>query len=207
MSWSKKFGAENIHQLGDVEQVERRSQALALLDAILIPEWEDRYFSFNCRWNLERQERMASMRNGQGDEYFILYSRSGVAGKVYCDECQLAPEDARAAVPSTFAAFMTEPAFSISTSTFFFWNVGLQRTWSASPSQPNGYAWLGFLARGPSAYLEWVNAYLEKEIDSMSVDRVFETLTITEELVAQLNSDRDLSELAEDLDEIGLSIR
>jgi hypothetical protein len=207
MSWAKDFGVEFIHELDAVEQLERRSKALAVLDAILIPEWEDRYFSFNCRWNSAQVERMASMRNGHGDEYFILFSQNGAVGKVYCDEDQLAHEAARAAVPPTFAGFMTEAAFSIATSTFFFWNVGTQGAWSVAPTQPNGYAWLGFLSRGPSVYREWVSAYLEKEVDSKAVDQVFETLTVTEKLVAQLNSDRDLSELAEDLDEIGTSIR
>ena len=55
--------------LPDIPTVRRRSQALAILDAILCPEWAYRYFSFDSRWG--PGEEMASMRNGSGDEYSI----------------------------------------------------------------------------------------------------------------------------------------
>ena len=50
-------------------------QSLAMLDAILSPEWEYRHFSFNSRW--APFEQMGSMRNGQGDHYFALFSAVG----------------------------------------------------------------------------------------------------------------------------------
>jgi hypothetical protein len=50
-------------------------QSLALLDAILSPDWEYRYFSFDSRWG--PSERMGSMRNGQGDHWFALFSSAG----------------------------------------------------------------------------------------------------------------------------------
>ena len=49
------------------EEILKRSRALAALDLILSPEWEDRYYSFNSRW--DSNEMMASMRNGSGDEW------------------------------------------------------------------------------------------------------------------------------------------
>ncbi len=48
------------------------SRSLAMLDAIMSPEWEYRYFSFNANWDASLGERMASMRNGSGDEYFAI---------------------------------------------------------------------------------------------------------------------------------------
>src|SRR5438552_1282799 len=59
--------------------LERRCIALATLDAILSPEWQYRYYSFNRNWDLEAGTRMASMRNGSGDDYFILFLPDGTA--------------------------------------------------------------------------------------------------------------------------------
>ena len=47
-----------------------RSQSLAMLEAIVSPDdWDMRLYSFDAHW--APGERMASMRNGLGDEYFI----------------------------------------------------------------------------------------------------------------------------------------
>lgn len=61
--------------LPDVEGLRKLTQSLAMLDAIMSPEWEDRYYSFNSQW--DAGEMMASMRNGSGDEYFILFGPHG----------------------------------------------------------------------------------------------------------------------------------
>lgn len=61
--------------LPDIESLRRRSQALAMLDAIVCPEWEGRYYSFNASWG--ETEAMGSMRNGSGDDWFILFSPLG----------------------------------------------------------------------------------------------------------------------------------
>lgn len=52
--------------LPDIANLKRRTKALAMLEAIVCPEWEYRYYSYNSRWS--SGEEMASMRNGQGDE-------------------------------------------------------------------------------------------------------------------------------------------
>jgi hypothetical protein len=53
--------------------------ALAMLDALLSPEWQDRYYSFNQRWSLPSGTRTGSMRNGSGDDLFILFFPDGSA--------------------------------------------------------------------------------------------------------------------------------
>jgi hypothetical protein len=55
-----------------------------MLDAILEPEWEYRYYSFNSRWS--PGEMMASMRDGSGDGYFILFDKHGAAIKGFAHE-------------------------------------------------------------------------------------------------------------------------
>ena len=59
-----------VRRLPDVPRVREISQAIALLDAILSPDWSSRYFSFDAEW--APGEALASMRNGSGDEYSIV---------------------------------------------------------------------------------------------------------------------------------------
>jgi hypothetical protein len=42
---------KKIEALPTIDEVVKRSQALALLDAIIMPEWDCRYFSFNRHWS------------------------------------------------------------------------------------------------------------------------------------------------------------
>ncbi len=59
-----------INELPSVERVKYVAQGLALLDAIIMPEWECRCFSFNCNWDGAGQEMMGSMRDGSGLSIF-----------------------------------------------------------------------------------------------------------------------------------------
>ncbi len=54
-----------------------RTKALAALDLVLSPEWEYRYYSFNAAWS--PNEQMASMRNGSGDEWWLVFHADGWA--------------------------------------------------------------------------------------------------------------------------------
>ena len=74
---------KNINDLPSIDEVRKISQGLALIDSIIMPEWECRYFSFNSNWDGSRGEMMASMRDGTGAEYFINFSEIGVVGKVF----------------------------------------------------------------------------------------------------------------------------
>lgn len=65
-----------LKSLPDIEGLRKLTESLAMLDAIMSPEWEYRYYSFNSKWG--EGEMMASMRNGSGDEYFILFDSHGV---------------------------------------------------------------------------------------------------------------------------------
>jgi hypothetical protein len=63
--------------LPSIHELIQRTQALAALDLILSPEWEYRTYSFNSAW--APGERMASMRNGCGDEWWIVFHADGWA--------------------------------------------------------------------------------------------------------------------------------
>ena len=62
-------------RLPDISTLRRRCQALAMLDAILCPEREYRYYSYDQA--LAPGRRLASMHDGSGNEYSIVFSPTG----------------------------------------------------------------------------------------------------------------------------------
>ena len=85
------ISTRNLSILGSLATVERVAQSIALLDAILSPEWQYRFFSFNAGWDSARHERMASMRDGSGDEYFAVFSPVGGILKGFAHESAMSP--------------------------------------------------------------------------------------------------------------------
>ncbi|GAA1654996.1 hypothetical protein [Actinoplanes couchii] len=53
-----------------------RCRALAVLEVILSPKQEARYYAFTSSWS--DGEELASMDNGCGDAWSILFSAAGV---------------------------------------------------------------------------------------------------------------------------------
>ncbi|MEO6655099.1 MAG: hypothetical protein ABIO36_03375 [Pyrinomonadaceae bacterium] len=78
-----------LNELANIENLERLCKSLAMLDAIMSPEWEYRYFSFNSKW--ADRERLASMRNGSGDEYYIWFGAIGAIIKGFDHESEMSP--------------------------------------------------------------------------------------------------------------------
>ena len=105
-------------RLPDIPRVRDRSRSLAMLDAILSPEWEYRHYSFNASWG--PAQKLASMRNGTGDDYAIVFSPAGAWIRVFDHESPMSPwtlEPPRSwpgvlyTVPTAFQACVQEPAF------------------------------------------------------------------------------------------------
>lgn len=198
-----KLAIKTLNDLPSIEDVRKRSQGLALLDTIVMPEWENRYFSFNNNWDGKGTEAMASMRDGSGSEYFLHFSIYGAVGKVLCIDDSASRSPARLAeIPSDFSVFTSEAAFSVHKATFFIWRQPGAKTWSASPSNLKEYPFLGFIVGGASTYHTWAEAYYEMRIDRAAVAEVFASLKISDNQLSVLNPGRSIEELSDDLVEI-----
>src|SRR5215216_4423547 len=75
--------------LPDIATLRNLCRSLAVLEAILSPDWESRYHSFDAAWSPE--EEMASMRNGSGDEYSIVFSPAGAYVRGFDHESSMSP--------------------------------------------------------------------------------------------------------------------
>ena len=92
---------------------------MAMLDAILCPDWQNRYYSFDAAWS--DGEQMGSMRNGSGDDFFALFNSAGCCLKGFAHEAPMSPyrDDGTKlvwpglsdCVPGDFASYLEEPAF------------------------------------------------------------------------------------------------
>lgn len=193
--------------LPSIPTLRRTAQSLAMLDAILCPEWEDRYYSFNAAWGTK--EQMASMRNGCGDDWFLLFDPAGAALKGYAHELEM--DEAYAAkiqseVPPEFASFLNEPSFCMTHATFCYWRRNNDLEWSqvnSGISDTIAEEMLDLLISGPSAYQEWIQEYLEKDISLDGIVAIFNHSPLHEDLVKSLNPEADMGAVLKEAAEIG----
>ena len=193
----------NILSLPDTSNLRDKLQSLAILDAILMQDWEMRYFSFNSKWG--PKEMTGSMRDGQGSEFFFLFNPVGVAGKIYCKE-EVRVSDVSsilARVPNVFSSFLNEAAFSINIATYYLWRQLEDSLWSIAPDRISEIPFLAFVVDQGEYYSAWAESYYEIDINRESVNAVFRHEPLTNELIASLNPEMEISTILVDCQEIG----
>jgi hypothetical protein len=204
--------------LPDVDGFRRMLQSMAMLDAVLCPEWQYRYYSFNAAWS--PGEQMGSMRDGCGDHFFAHFSAAGCWVKGFAHEYPMTPYRENPprpwtgvldAVPAEFGSCLAEPAFRVADVTFCFWRRFTDTSWQVGPIKfppdhpdPDGSgSLLSDLDGRPESYHAWAADYYEREVELSAVNHVYRHLPLTSQVVARLNSEISLEELAADISEIG----
>jgi hypothetical protein len=188
-----------------------------MLDAILSPEWQYRYYSFNWRWS--EGEQMGSMRDGCGDDFFALFNYAGCFFKGFAHEAPMSPYGRRPkkvwpgvldSVPAEFAACLQEPAFTIEDTTFCIWRRYSDRAWQRGAiefpagADPDGSeSLLSTLDGGPATYKAWAEDNYERTLPLAAVRQVYAHKPLTTKLIQWLNPDVTLEDLAADVQEIG----
>ena len=197
----------------DIEGFRRLARSLATLDAVLSPEWQYRYYSFNSIW--DDGEMMASMRDGSGDNWFALLSPHGIALHGLVHEAPMfRPEHPWPgifdSVPPQFSDFVKEPAFDSKNTSFCIWRTVNSGHWErgaldyAPGSDPDGSErLLAIFDADPEAYAGWAETYYEVKVDRASVEAIYQHSQLSEELVRSLNPDLAPGDLREDMREIG----
>lgn len=197
-------------RLPSISDLRRMTRSLAMLDAILCPEWEYRYFSFDNAWAPGME--MASMRNGCGDDWFLLFDPAGAALKGFAHELSDKQFGAKlqAQVPGVLSAFLNEPAFSMQDATFCYWRKADDADWSkveGGPEEDGAGDMLSLLVSGPTAYKAWAEGYFEVPVDLDAVSAVFAHVPLNDALIQMLNPDADVDAAYADAAGIGYPCR
>jgi hypothetical protein len=198
-------------RLPDVDRLKRLMQSLALLDAIMSPEWDYRYYSFNSQWG--PGEQMGSMRNGQGDDLFALFSDAGCFIKGFDHELTLwdVPANAfYAQLPRPFDEQAREVAFSPDHVTFCLWRAKEDEAWQqavVAAYEEDGSEYLLELLDGdPDSYRDFAARYYEQDVDGAAIAAIYGHEPVTEAFARRINPDIDWNQLQEDAAEIGYKL-
>ena len=187
----------DVPRLPPPAELERICKGLAVLDAILSPEWDSRYYSFDASW--APGERMASMRNGEGDDYFMVFTDDVAFVKGFEHERpRLDPDAVFHGLPLALAKQRTEPAFSMDRVTYGgFYADG---AWTIRGDDFGRFA----IPSGQiDRYVAFAAEYYGRELPLVPVWKITTGAPLDDELVAKIDPDRKLADLAEDVAAIG----
>lgn len=216
-----EISTRNLSRLPGIMELSKVCKSIAILDAIISPEWESRYFSFNSKWSIN--EMMASMRNGCGDEYFILFSPSGVIIKGFWHESPISPygnsgkvwPSVLSEVPVEFKSFLNEPAFCIEDTTFCIWRLLNDDRWMTGKvvyaeniikeyDDPDGSEYLLDILDGNyNTYKEWAEEYYEESFNTQVIKDIYNHKPLDDEMIKLINPNISIESIKNDIDEIG----
>ncbi|MCI5066211.1 hypothetical protein MRY87_10840 [bacterium] len=185
-----------------IEKIRRQLKRLAILDSILCPEWEYRYFSYNANWS--ETEEMGSLRDGCGGEWFFWSCKD--LGAYKC----LSPEDGLlenisevlTRIPDSYEPFKNEPAFSIDSTSCIWYREG-ERWIKHGIDVKNLITLEQVMDWSLSDYQCWAEDYYEEEYDTSSMQRIFHK-TFEDSDIMALNPEVDLDSLKTEWQEGGL---
>jgi hypothetical protein len=198
-------------QLPSIDELVRRTQALATLDLIMSPEWEYRYYSFNAKWS--PQERMASMRNGCGDEWWIVFHNDGWAAlkgvdhesEAWSDGGQELSQALQGLIPTNCGDFTSEAAFCWDTTGFAYFYMPMGGWARAndlsrySTLDAGDVELLKLLVAGAGDYVQFAEEYFERVVPESVVEAIYMHQPITERIVQSLNPDASLRAIEKEL--------
>ncbi|HET9990888.1 MAG TPA: GFA family protein [Kofleriaceae bacterium] len=187
----------DLPRLPPPARLEQICKGLAVLDAILSPEWDSRYYSFNAKWSADA--RMASMRNGSGDDYFMVFTGGLAFVKGFAHEYPRAdPAAIFYGLPPAFAPQRTEPAFSVADLTYGGWFA--EGAWTI---RGDDHGQLAIPSGQVELYCAFAADYYEREVPRGAVAAILTGAPLDAALLAKIDPDRTLADLAEDLAQIG----
>jgi hypothetical protein len=198
--------------LPPINQLISRCKALAALDLILSPDWQGRHYSFNSNWS--ENEEMASMRNGCGDEWWIVFHRDGWAALKGLGHESLAwsrhgetlSSALQLSFPSSLREFSTEPAFLWDQTSFAYYRTPGDANWirandlaGYSPEDSGDTQLLAHVVGSSADYATFATDYYESDVAEQIVAGVFALQPITTAIVSTLNPSTSLENIAEEL--------
>lgn len=199
-------------------------RAQAALDVVLSPGSEDRYHHYAPAWTPGRE--LASMRDGAGNEYSIVFTPEGAYVRGFDHESPMSPyatDDEEPwpgvldAVPGVFRKYIEEPAFTDEFGTplvtVCLWRGHGDTAWQHGDitfphNGDDGAGWLFLLLTDgtPEAFRDWAQDYYETPIDLAAVRHIYAGQPLTADVVTALNPATTLTTVAAEVAATGYPI-
>ncbi|MEV4052009.1 hypothetical protein AB0J55_12580 [Amycolatopsis sp. NPDC049688] len=189
-------------------------RALAALDVVLDPGSEDRHHHYNTAWAPGTE--LASMRDGSGNEYSIVFTAAGACLRGFDHESPMSPyatDDQEPwpgvldELPDVFRKWVADPAFCDEFGTPYvtvcLWREHADTAWRHGtiefpPDGDDGAGWLFALLtdRTPEAFQDWAQDYYETPVDLGAVRHFYAGQPLTPAVVTALNPATTLADVA-----------
>jgi len=209
-----------LEDIPNSPQLKQLCQSIAMLEAIIMSDWEYRYYSFKTLW--DNGTDVFSMRNGSGDEMFVIFIPDGVLIKGFAHESPYSPYQTDPprvlsgvvdSIPKQFKHLMQEPAFLFSDTTFCCWQKVDSQEWSYG-RQPtlkeDGFdgslQLLAIFDGKPETYHQWASEYYEEKIPLESVKEIYAQIPLNSNLIESINADYDIKAIVSEAREIAYPI-
>jgi hypothetical protein len=192
-------------------------RALAMLDAILQPDWEYRYFSFDPAW--APGQELGSMRNGEGDWFFAWFPAPGACAiRGFDHESPMTPFQRPGetpwpglydGLPASLGEVPAMGGFPPEEVTFCLWNTGSKWhrgniDFPADEDDPDGSErLLALLDDRPESYLRLAEEVHERELPLAAVRSIYRGEPLTNETILAIDPDADTTAVARAAQEIG----
>jgi hypothetical protein len=208
------ISTKSLTRLPNVHRLRGLLRSMAMLDAILSPAWETRFYSFDSQFN--EGEELASMRDGRGAEFYACFSTYGCLLKGYAPNAIVAKLPSIAVgehyrgLPNALVHTMHIPALHPQQVTFCIWRSMTDKVWHRNciplpvGADPDGSAaLLGLLDGQAESYMTWAEAYYRRPVPLSAVEAIYEHQPLKPQLLLQLNPNISPSDLADDIHIIG----
>ena len=187
-------------------ELERLSIALAALDALLSPEYQYRLYDY-CPGRSGR--RIASMEDGSGNDYSIVFSERGTVVRGFDHECSISPwssPDGSLApglldgFPAQLRPIIGERAFQRRKGrtvdlTFCAWQLAGADRWSVGSLDHEGgasYLFERVLDGTPAGYRGYATSYFGEDVGIEVIRAFFDLSPVDAALVASLDARTDV---------------
>ncbi len=202
-------------------------RSLSMAEAIVNPGGEGRHHIFNRSWS--QTEELASMRNGSGDEFDIVFSAAGAYVRGFAHESPLSPYHQRDdyepwpgvvdAVPAAFQRYVHEPLFTDEDGTpvvtVCLWRHAVADRWETGDidfpeghPDPDGTTGLfGLLTRPePEAFKTFAEDYYETAVSLEALRHIYDLRPLDQAVIAMLSPLAPVTDVVQDALAIGYPI-
>jgi hypothetical protein len=172
---SEMITSKNTSELPNQKRLREICKAISVAEAVLSPDWQYRYYSFNAFWS--EGEEFCGMRNGHGDQMLILFTADGaVINGLSHEHLPISKSEILQDLPKIYHDFIFgEPVASTGT-TFCIWTEnGQWRVGDLSMIENDGSGDLLHIFEDDVAvYAAWAAQYYE--LDHLILSPVLDTL-------------------------------